>query len=53
VNEKTWIKKDLLSFTAKLDSKGRISIPSIIRQKYKLDSGIAVSIKIIERGEKI
>jgi AbrB family looped-hinge helix DNA binding protein len=34
--------KDLLSFTCKIDSKGRILVPKEIRRIFKLSSGSSV-----------
>jgi bifunctional DNA-binding transcriptional regulator/antitoxin component of YhaV-PrlF toxin-antitoxin module len=51
VDKKILTKDDLSSFIAKLDSKGRISIPALVRSKYKLESGKFVSLKL--RGDEI
>jgi len=56
VLDKTWKKEyydcpDSLSFTAVLDDKGRILIPSSIRKKLKIDSDsiVIATVKSLKR----
>lgn len=51
MNLKISSKEDLFSFTARLDSKGRVSIPTIVRKKFDLETGRPVSLKIIKSSE--
>jgi len=54
VNVKTWKKEyydcpDSFSFTAVLDDRGRITIPSSVRKKLKIDSFVDVTVKSLKR----
>ncbi len=54
MNVKTWKKEyydcpDFLSFTAVLDDRGRITIPSSVRKKLKIDSFVDVTVKSLKR----
>jgi len=43
--------KDPLSFTAKIDSKGRILVPKEIRRIFRLSSGSRVKATLVEVRE--
>lgn len=52
VKEKTWDRKHSASFTSKIDSKGRILIPKLVRLKYRLGSGSAVSLHVAQVAQR-
>ena len=52
VNEKTWDSRDLCSFTSKLDSKGRIMVPKVVRLKHSLGSGSVISVHVAQVAQR-